>query len=261
MIDISKPGDDDEQAGTGPSGGRRGAKARKRRVSPTDPAPTDEGVDELDDTVDDDIDDIDEGAENADGEEVPSPGRPGRRSTGGMFRAGCLVLTAFGVLLLIQVGPAVLDPEAAQCEGARAAIDTANDDDEDFNDVELDDRDVDDLECAEAVTLAGGIPADEDDEPDGEFVKASTIRTQSLILSALSIGLGVSGFLTLRTKARRARTFALVSCVVLLLLGPIGLIAGMFAVYALVFSADARAIFGEPRGLGGMMRPRPPRAA
>lgn len=182
------------------------------------------------------------------------------RSTGTMFRAGCLALIALGVLSLILAGRYVLDPESAQCTLARAAIEDANDDDEDFNDVTLPEGidDVDDLDCAEAVELAGGIPAEEDEEADGEFVTESALRTQGLLVSGIGIGQAVFGFLTLRTQRKRMRTVALVFTALGILLPVLQLISVVllaFVVFALVFSADAKAIFGQ----SSLFRPRPPR--
>jgi hypothetical protein len=85
---------------------------------------------------------------------------------------------------------------------------------------------------------------------------------QGIIVTVLGLGHGLSGFFTLRTRKRLARTIALVFIGVGLLfpvLGIISMLALAFVVFALVFSADARAIFGD-RGRGGLLRPRVPPA-
>lgn len=211
----------------------RGAAARKRKVGDPVPVP-----------------------------DAPTADGPAGRATGTIFRMGCIMLVALGALELFVASQLVLDPDQARCSAARFRIDGANDDDEDFNDVDLPEGvdDVDDLPCGDAIELAGGIPADEDDEPDGTFPEASTFRTQGLFITGLGLAHGVAGFLTLRTRRRPFRTAALVSAALGILLPVLGLISLLllaFVVFALAFSADAKAIFGSGPGF---LRPRAPRA-
>jgi hypothetical protein len=213
----------------------RGAAARKRRPAGDAPEP----------------------------EHVPGPAAEpagGGRYT--IFRLGCMALTLLGVLELAIATPLVLDPDQARCTAARFRIDQAIDDDEDFNDVELPEGidEADDVDCADAIDLAGQIPDEEDEEPEGTFPEPSAFRTQGLIVSALGIAHGFVGFLTLRTRSRAWRTAAL-GLAALGLLFPVLAIISMvlvaFVVYALAFSRDSKELFG---GGGGFLRPRiPPR--
>lgn len=229
---------DDQPADEGPITPevmRRGAAARKRRPAPGAPG----------------------------GDAPPVPERPVRTATGTLFRVGCLLLVVLGAFELFLASQLVLDPDDARCTAARFRINDANDDDEDFNDVDLPegDDDADDLPCAEAIELAGQVPDDEDTEPDGEFTEASTFRTQGIFVSALGLAHAAGGFFTLRTRRKAIRTATLVAVAVGIFLPVLGIISMLllaFAVYALVFSNDAKSIFGQA---GGFLRPRPPRAS
>jgi hypothetical protein len=225
---------------------RRGAAARKRR-----PGSPDGGGD----------------ANDADEAPTPGGGRPmargARPASGVMFRTGCMLLVAIGVLELFLGAQLVRDPDQARCTAARLQIDEANDDDETFNDVELPEgsEDADDVLCNDAIGLAADIPDDEDEPADGTFAEASTFRTQGIIVSVLGLAHGVTGFFTQRTRNRRWRTAALVFVAAGLfvpVLGIISMIVMAFVVFALLFSNDAKAIFGQT---GGLFGPRPPRGA
>ena len=153
------------------------------------------------------------------------------------------------------VGPR---PRRRGCTSARLAIDTANDDDEDFNDVSLPDDvdEVDDLDCDQAIELAGAIPDEEDEEADGEFTGASTFRTQGIGIAVIGLAQAVSGLLVLRTRKRLFRNIALGAAaagILLPVLGIVSLLALAFAVFGLAFSRDAKAIWGG----GSFLRPRP----
>jgi hypothetical protein len=192
------------------------------------------------------------------------PGAADASPSGGryaIFHLGCMAITLLGVLELAIATPLVLDPEQARCTAARFRIDQAIDDDEDFNDVALPEgaEEADDVECADAIELAGQVPDDEDEEPEGTFPEESAFRTQGLIVSALGLAHGVVGFLTLRTRSRAWRTGAL-GLAALGLLFPVLAIISMvlvaFVVYALAFSRDSKELFGVG---GGFLRPRMPR--
>ena len=213
---------------------RRGAAARKRRPGDVPPVPSHE----------------------------PEPGRS-VGAAGSVFRIGCILLTTLGVLEVFVASQLVLDPDGARCTAAQFAVDAANDDDEDFNDVTLPDdaEDAGDIACDDAIALAAAIPSDEGEEADGTFPAASSFSTQGLIISGLGIGHAVTGFLTLRTRRKPFRTAALVFIAFGLFLPALGIISLVilaFAVYALLFSADAKAIFG---GGSGFLRPRFPPAS
>jgi len=232
--------------GGGPA--RRGASARKRRLG---------------------------GAAGGDGgpapdDEAPRPGRPVRAADGRTFRRGCTVLTAVGVLVLVNGVALAANPASVRCDSARRAIESAHDDDQDFNDVlpeGTDTDEIDDLECDEAIGLAGQIPEDEDEEPSGDFVAESTIRNFGLLYTGVGIVLGVLGFMLLRKRTRTLRTVVLAVTVLttlvvapaLTLAGlPIGLAMVVYVIYAVGFSADAKALFPPDPNRPSLFRPRPP---
>jgi hypothetical protein len=187
-----------------------------------------------------------------------------RRATGTIFRAGCLLLVALGVIQIVMIGfPYMFSSDSVRCTGARNTIEAANDDDDDFNDVSLPEGvdEVDDIPCDEAVELAANIPEEEDEEPSGEFISAGAIRNQGIAFTAVSLAMVATGIILLRTRDRRARIAALVLCalgILVPLLQLISLVGFAFVVFALAFSSDAKAIFGQGFGF---FRPRPPRPA
>lgn len=248
MTDDDKPqaGDGADEGPITPEVVRRGASARKRRVggqaAGDGPAPDDSAA--------------------------PTP-RPVRgRATGTMFRMACLLLVGLGVLEVFLGATRVSDPAGARCDAARFSIDGANDDDEDFNDVDLpegvEDADDDDLDCEDAIALAADIPEDEDEEADGVYPGESTFRTQGLVIAGLGLAHGLAGFFTLRTRKRVVRNFALATAAVAIflpLLGIVSLALTLFVVFGLAFSADAKAMFPPDPNRPGLFRPRPPRPA
>lgn len=240
MTDDTTPGDAAGDDGPiTPEVVRRGASSRKRRVGP-----------------------------GADGP-APIPPRGVRgQATGRIFRMGCIFLVGLGVMEVFIGATRAADPDAARCQAARFDIDAANDDDEDFNDVDLpegiDDAEDDDLECNEAISLAGDIPPEEDEAADGSFTAASTFRTQGLVLAGLGLAHALAAFFTLRTRARPVRNVALVTAaagIFLPILGIISLAGMIFVVFALAFSADAKALFPPDPSRPSLFRPRPPAAS
>lgn len=220
---------------------RRGASNRKRRVGPTDGPAPDDGP-------------------------APRPGRrPAREATGRIFRTACILLVGIGVIEVFLGATRVADPDAARCTAARFDLDAAIDDDDDFNDVDLpegiDDPDDDDLGCAEAIALAGDIPAEEDEPADGTFPAADTFRTQGIVLTSLGLAHALASFFTLRTRKRVVRNVALATAaagIFLPILGIVSLLVMVFVVYALAFSADAKVLFPRDPGVPSLFRPRPP---
>lgn len=242
MTEDAKPTDGDDEGPITPEVVRRGAAGRKRRTGPgaDGPAPDDEPV--------------------------PTPGRPVRRSTGRIFRMGCLLLVGVGVVEVVIGATRVADPEAARCTAARFDLDAALDDEEDFNDVELPagDEEADDLDCADAVALAAEIPTDEDEAADGIYPDAGTFRNQGIVLAVLGLAHGLTGFFTLRTRQRRIRNAALVTAAVGIFIPILGIVslAGMiFVAYALAFSADAKALFPPDPNRPSLLQRRPPPAS
>lgn len=229
---------------------KRGASARKRRVGQgaDGPAPDDEPV--------------------------PAPGRPLRAATGRTFARGCTVLAGLGILVMVNGVFLAADPAGVRCDSARRTVESALDDDEEFNDVDLpegtDADELDDLDCDVAIELAGQVPTDEDDEPSGDWITEGAIRNYGLVYAGAGVALGVVGFLLLRGRTRPLRTAALVLTVVgVLVLAPAMTLAGLplglpmavYVIFALGFSADAKAMFPPDPNRPGLFRPRPPRAA
>jgi hypothetical protein len=159
------------------------------------------------------------------------------------------VLGALGVALGASTAS---DPAQGRCAQARTVLEDESDD-EDF--------DADDVECDQAIADAVALAAadtDGEDEVD-EIASESTIRTFGLIIAGIGVVQLVGALLTIRTRSKGARLVALIGTGVGIVFSPLGLIGIPilgFVVYALLFSADARAVFGEPGG-PRMFRPRP----
>lgn len=116
------------------------------------------------------------GARGAGDAGAPPPGtRPVRASNGGIFRIGCMALIAIGLLGILYGGRQAVDPEGTQCSYARQSLDDANERDvEDWEHVPLPEgvEEADDLECTEAVALAGDLPDEEEDSLCGQAREA-----------------------------------------------------------------------------------------
>jgi hypothetical protein len=198
---------------------------------------------------------------------TPAPPASGRgRASGRWFRTGCMVLVAVGVLELFVGATRVSNPEKARCDAAQFDIDRANDDDKDFNDVDLPEGvdKADDLDCDQAIELASNIPDKADEPADGTFPGASTFRTQGIFLAVLGLLHGFSGFFTLRTRKRSIRNVALATAalgILLPILQIVSLVAMVFVAWALAFSSDAKALFPTDKTRPSLFRPRPPRGS
>jgi hypothetical protein len=182
-----------------------------------------------------------------DDEPVPEPAdpTPAARPAGRLVRIGCTVLIAIGALGLFVGFSLVSDPDGARCAQARAVL-------EDEEEVE----DGGEVECDDALPRAADLA--EADEDVAEVLSESAVRTQGWILGAIAALQIVGAVLTMRTHSKGARLAALVGAGLGIVFSPLGLLAILplgFAVYAIFFSADARAVFGEPGG-PRMFRPR-----
>lgn len=180
----------------------------------------------------------------------PGGSRAGMRTAPPIIRAGCIALLVLGVLSAGLTSSSLIDPESVRCEVARSWIEDANEDDEDFNDVDTGGRDPDDLECDEAIRLADRIREDEDNQDRMSVPSESAIRTRGGLAAVMSIGQVISGLLTARTLSRRARTAALVfsaAGILFAVLGILSLGVLLFVVYALALSPASKAIW-PPQG-------------
>jgi hypothetical protein len=184
----------------------------------------------------------------SDMEEQATPGDGGQRpAVAPVIRAGCLALSMLGAVSLFLATPAIVNPDGIQCSLARTFIEDANDDGRRFNDVDTGGREVDALSCDEALALADGIRTDEEDvDRTASVPSGSLIRNRGILSAIVAIGQGVTGFLTLTTLRRRARTAALVFValgVVVPVLGLVSVAVLGFVIYAIAFSAPSRALW------------------
>lgn len=183
---------------------------------------------------------------NAD-EPVPEPAdpTPPARPVGRLVRIGCIVLIAVGALGLFVGFSLVSDPDGARCAQARAIL-------EDEEEVE----DAGDVPCDDALPRAADLGEADDDV--AEVLSESAVRTQGWILGGIAALQIVGAVFTLRTHSKAARLAALIGTGLGIVFSPLGLLAILplgFVVYAIFFSADARAVFGEPGG-PRLFRPR-----
>jgi len=202
-----------------------------------------------------------------------SPFRVGRRPAAGaarpagasprgrLVRIGCAVLGLIGLLALVLGAQTASDPAAAQCNQARFILE----DEEVVDDGEADDIPCDDaLDQAAELAAADGTAADEDEDEDvAEVQEEGTIRTIGFLFAGIGLVQVAGALMTARTGRKSARMVALVGAAIGIvfpvpvpLLGPLGsMLLLAFAVYAVLFSSDARAVFGDPGG-PRFLRPR-----
>lgn len=176
---------------------------------------------------------------------APAGGGVPTRRTGRLVRIGLAVLGVIGALSIALGGSTAADPARSVCSQARAILE---DDDEDL--------DAGDIECDDAIVRARDLAAaDEDVE---ELRTESYYRTVGLVFTGIGAVQLIGAIVTLRVGTKRARLIALVAAafgIVFSPLGPIGIPVLGFVVYAIFFSGDARAVFGDPGG-PRMFRPR-----
>ncbi|MGH8999770.1 MAG: hypothetical protein ACRDY7_10310 [Acidimicrobiia bacterium] len=167
----------------------------------------------------------------------------------GVVKAGCYALAALSAVSLLLSLPALVDASSARCTLARTLIDDANDDDEEFNDVDTGGEEPGDLQCDQAIGLAETIPVDENEPETRAVPSESAIRARTGISLVLSLGAAAAAILCLRTMQRRARNAALAFAGVSVLVPVLGLIslgALAFVVYALFFSSASREVWPRP---------------
>jgi hypothetical protein len=202
----------------------------------------------------DDDDDI------APDEPAPEPalpaGRPAR-PLGRLVRIGCIVLGLLGALAAVFSGQSVANPELGICNEALTEIDAFQDDLPD--DTTATTTDVDEIDCSDDDERASAI-AQAEGLDDVSLHSESYFRTSAAIGLAIGLLLAVGALLTHRTMSRRWRLVTLVGAGLGLVffglvLFPIVLVGLGFGVYAIFFSSDARAVFGNPGG-PRMFRPR-----
>ena len=179
----------------------------------------------------------------------PTPASRAGRPVGRLVRTGCIILGLLGAFFLFAGASSAGDPSKGRCAQSRLILEEEDDEVEDGGDVERD----------EAVDRA--VALDEADGDEGEVDAVPTeaaIRTFGFIVAGVGLVQVVGAVLTARTRTRAARLVALAGCAVGIVFSPLGLFGILplgFVVYALVFSADARAVFGDPGG-PRLFRPR-----
>ncbi len=179
-----------------------------------------------------------------------------------IIRAACFLLLAVGLVSATFSFPVVVDPSAARCHLGRTWVEQANDDNKDWNNVDIGGRQHDDVPCDEAIVLADGIHLKENDPSKTASVPSgSALRIQNALSVVMGAGQALGGSLVLRRLSRQARNMALgisAAGIILQVLGIISLAVFAFVFYALAFSADSRQIWPrEPRGPRGPRGPRP----
>lgn len=178
-----------------------------------------------------------------------APEPPGSRPTrpvGRLVRIGLTVLGVFGALSLALGLTTATNPDRGVCSQARSILED-----------EIEDLDAGEIPCDEAIARAEALRAE--DEDVAEVPSESTIRTFGMIVGASGVVQLFGAIMTLRYHTKRARFIALLGAAFGIVFSPLGLLGIPvlgFVVYAIFFSADARAIFGEPGG-PRLFRPRP----
>ncbi|QGG94616.1 hypothetical protein [Actinomarinicola tropica] len=167
--------------------------------------------------------------------------------------AGAAVLLLNGLLFTLVALPPSLDIDAARCTTARTEIEAANDNDEDYDDVQLDVDDVDDLACDDAVALAEQIPledpadVEEGDEVDTVWIPSTgELRFQLTAILAFGFAQVTGGVLVLVRGRRWMRNVSVAAAALGLVFPVFGLasmVAAAFVVYALVFSRQSKELW------------------
>lgn len=169
--------------------------------------------------------------------EVVGAARPGR-PVGRLVRTGCILLAVIGLFSLYVGAASASDPEGGRCRQARLLLE-----DEEVVD------DADDVDCDDAIAQAVALDeADRDDEVDS-LATESAVRTFGLIIGGVGLVQAIGGFLTARLRTKGARVVALAGAALGIVFSPLGLLGIVplgFVVFAIFFSSDARAVFGEP---------------
>lgn len=190
-------------------------------------------------------------------DDLPEPPDPATRAEprGGVpFRslvgAGAAVLGVNGILLATLATGPLLDPAATRCALARDRIEVVNESDDEWDDVELGDVEVDDLDCDEAIAAAEAIPAEEGSDDTVSLPSDGGIRTEAVLAGLIGLAQVVGAGLVLRSGRRWHRNLAAGVAAAGILFPIIGLASLLivgFAVFALVFSNQARALWPRRR--------------
>lgn len=187
-----------------------------------------------------------------------------------VVRAGCLALMLLGLVSALLSLPSLISVDSVRCSIAEQMVEDANDDEDDWNDVDIGEGDVEDLSCPQAIAAAERILVRERGDDYEKVPSDGAIRFRGITALIVGVGQGVAGLATLRTGRREVRNAALAFAamgLIFAVLGLISLVILTFTVYAIGFSAAAQQIWprkarpqgGRPGGFGGFGgRPRGP---
>ena len=178
--------------------------------------------------------------------EDSAPQTVGRPPT--VIRVACILLMVLGFgSVAISMTPAA-DPSGARCNLSRDRIDRANTDKKTWNNVDTGGKKAKDVPCADAVRLVRQIKLSEKGTGTDKAPSESAVRIQGFLGIILGLGQGVSGSLVLRRLNRPLRNVAVAFAafgLVFPVLGPISFAVSFFVIYALMFSAPAKALWGR----------------
>jgi hypothetical protein len=177
--------------------------------------------------------------------EPPSP------RTAPVVRAGLLALMLLGVVSALLSLPSLVSTDSVRCSIAEQMVEDANDDDDDWNDVDIGEGDVEDLSCPDTIAAAERILVREDGDDYEKVPSDGAILFRGITALIVGIGQAATGLATLRSGRREIRNVALTFAalgLIFAVLGIISLVILTFAFYAIGFSAAAQAIWPRKRG-------------
>ena len=163
-----------------------------------------------------------------------------------MIRGASILLMIVGAVTVMFTLPVMLDAATARCRIGRNAVEQANTDRNDWNNVDTGGKKAKDLPCDEAVHLVGQIRQKENGDKFKQVPSQSTIANRSAVAAVMGVVQAISGFSVVRRRSRLARNAAIGSSTIglfLPVLGPLSLGVYGFVVYAFAFSAAGREVW------------------
>ena len=175
-----------------------------------------------------------------------APQTVGRPPT--VIRVACILLMVLGFgSVAISLTPAA-DPAGARCNLSRDRIDRVNTDKKTWNNVDTGGKKAKDVPCADAVRLVHEIKLSEKGTGRDKAPSETSVRVQGFLGIILGLGQGISASLVLRQLTRPVRNAAVAFAafgLVFPVLGPFSFAIAFFAIYALMFSTPAKALWGR----------------
>ena len=156
------------------------------------------------------------------------------------------MLMIVGVVTAMFTFPVMLDAGTARCRIARNAVEQANTDRNDWNNVDTGGKKAADLPCADAINLVGQIRQKENSDKFKRVPSQSAVANRSAVAALMGVIQAISGFSVIRRRSRLARNAAIGSSTVglfLPVLGPLSFVAYAFVVYAFAFSPASREVW------------------